>query len=499
MAKKPAQSAQSAQPSRTGAQKQSLGGINGLGTTSRMNLFSRLFSSLRNGFMFGGERDFYKVYGYKRDLNPEDLLAKYERQDITSRIVNTPVEETWAYPPKIKSDDKVFAESWDSLKSQVWASGLWPALTQADKLCAFGEFSVLWIGLPGSPANPAPGNVVSERIGYLTAYGATNAKIDEFEIDPQNPRFGMPKIYSLKTSDASTTTNVHYSRVVHICDAPLQGKCFGIPRLNHVYNLLDDILKIGGGSAETYWLTANRGMQIDVDKDMDLDTDSAAELTAELDEFQHQLRRYIRTRGVKINTLGAEVADPAGVFSVLMALLAATTGIPQRILMGAEAGQLASEQDRSNWAEYMTRRHKQFAEPYVLRPLIDRFTALGILPATKAVIEFEWPSTFHQSPLERAQTMAQFARSVINLSRETEKSFPICTLKEARRALDLPEEVEKGDKLPDPPPEPVATGPFGKPIAGAPKQPTPAPKPPKGNEQEQEQEQVEHRQVEQIT
>src|SRR5690606_26347609 len=87
---------------------------------------------------------------------------------------------------------------------------------------------------------------------------------------------------------------VHHSRVVHIVDRPLQGQIESEPRLAQVYNLLEDLAKIAGGSAELFWITSNRGMQVDVDEEMELEPDSANALSEELDEFHHGLRRFIR-------------------------------------------------------------------------------------------------------------------------------------------------------------------------------------------------------------
>src|SRR5690606_33041328 len=126
---------------------------------------------------------------------------------------------------------------------------------------------------------------------------------------------------------------VHASRVVHIAENCLENNVFGSPRIERVYNLLDDLLKVVGGSAETYWLTGNRGIHIDIDKDMEMDPTDEKNLTDEVEEYQHQQRRFIRTRGGKVTNLGTDVADPTGVFNVLIAMLSGATGIPKRILI----------------------------------------------------------------------------------------------------------------------------------------------------------------------
>ena len=84
----------------------------------------------------------------------------------------------------------------------------------------------------------------------------------------------MPKTYTLDLSSPDLTginsstvrkVEVHYSRILHVAEGVLQNSYKGEPRLSRVFNLLDDLMKVAGGSAETFWLTANRGLQADID------------------------------------------------------------------------------------------------------------------------------------------------------------------------------------------------------------------------------------------
>jgi hypothetical protein len=197
---------------------------------------------------------------------------------------------------------------------------------------------------------------------------------------------------------------------------------------------------------------------------MELDSEDAKALSDEIDEYQHQLRRVLRTRGVKVDTLGSEVADPRGIFQTLLSDLAASTNIPQRILIGSEAGQLASEQDRANWADYIERRRKVFGQPYILKPTLRALEGLGYLSkdtADKAT--WEWPEAFHTSPLEESNIEAAEARAVVNLTRRNQYGNPLISDEEARRMLKFPSKVPAGETLPK---APVVKGAFGNP-AGA--------------------------------
>lgn len=427
-------------------------------------LLSRLGLSRLAGLMFGDRRKTYEVFGYPQNLTFSHLLAKYQRQDLASRIVDMPPEEMWAHPPTL-TEMRGVKEKWEEFVSKTM---LWQRVIQADKLLSFGPLAILWVGMRGDSKAPAPQISSLDDVLYVQAYGGDNVKIKMYEDNTQNPRYGQPTLYQVQVGpeNQTRTVEVHHSRLVHIVDRPLQGLMYGEPRLAQIYNVLDDLLKVGGGAAEMFWLTANRGMQIDVDKEMQLQQGDAEALQDELDEFQHQLRRYIRTRGVKITTLGSDVADPTGVFSTLLAILAGSTSIPQRILTGAEAGQLASEQDRANWADYMERRRRVFGEPYIIRPIFqlleDRqyFTKETTSKAKLGTPDsvFKWSEAFHMSPLEDARTLAEKARATVNFSRRAQFGDPLISDEECRVILGLPDKPESGDTMPKAPVKPVNPG-----------------------------------------
>lgn len=406
------------------------------------SLVSRALLATRAGLQFGGDRDLYKVYGYPRVLKEKDLYDKYKRQDIASTVVDRPAEALWTDPPQVRADE-TFSKSWDKF---VQENDIWTTILRADKLLGMEKYVILLLGLPGDSEKPAPKG--AKKPSFIQVYGGSYAQITKYNTDASKPDFGYPAEYELKlsTDEGSHTVlnsiKVHSSRVIHLTNELLESRIFSQPRLVKGYNILEDIMKVAGGSAETFWLTANRGMQVDVDKDMELSAQDAADLSDEVEEFHHQLRRIIRTRGVKINTLGSDVADPHGVFATQISLLAATYKIPQRILMGAEAGQLASEQDRANWAVSIQERRDSFAEPYILKPIVSRLVEVGLLQAPSAPLEFLWPEAFKVSPLERAQTMAQTARAVVNLSRQAQYGHPIVTTDEARAVVGLPPNSE---------------------------------------------------------
>lgn len=396
------------------------------------------------GSMFGGTRNLYDVYGYSTTVSYKDILAKYHRQDITARVIDAPASALWDNPPKITSKVAGFQDAWDDLVRQM---DLWQVLSRADKLAGMGEYAVLLMGVdtPGKLASPTIRREGTKLL-YLQPYAVDTVTIKELVSDANNARFMLPELYTITPGNdavqgaslkVAPSFDVHADRVLHVVENPLTNTVYGTPRGVKIYNLLEDMLKIVGGTAETFWLTANRGMQLDIDKDMSLTAEDEANLTEEMEEYYNQLRRTIRTRGVNIKTLDGSVPNPKQVFEMLISLISGTTGIPKRILIGSEAGQLASEQDRSNWAERIEERRSSFGTPTITQQIL-LLGKLGVLPEVTAdQIIVNWPDAFKLSPLERSETSANFAKSANNLSKVMEADTSLVSRDEARKALGL--------------------------------------------------------------
>lgn len=394
---------------------------------SLSDILGRLRMAFAGGFQANGKRDLYNTYGWTRTIQHRDFVSKYLRQDITQRIIQAPVNALWSDPPEV-TGDTAFQKAWDNLVAKTM---VFSELQRVDILSGLGRYSILLIGInDGKTLDKPVVRKEGSEVIYLQPYAEGSVDIKTFDENPGSPRFGLPIFYTITPGAFQTGINtqtsvsdgiassfvVHYSRLLHIAEGALESKVFGHSRLESVYNVLDDILKVTGGSAEMFWLSANRGLHINVDKDMELKGADADALADEVDEYTNELRRVIRTRGVEVKSLGSEVADPRGVFDVQLSLLAANTGIPKRVLMGSEAGQLASQQDRANWAIQVEMRISSHGQPTILIPLIRILIDMGVLPIPSNMA-IEWPDAFKMNPLERAQTSAQMARSAANLSK----------------------------------------------------------------------------------
>ncbi len=442
------------------------------GSMMRMltGLVSRFQLANLAGLQFGGKRDLYGIFGYRKLLTPDDFLAKYIRQDIASRIIDAPPDATWSHPPTLLAEEGIVT-AWEAIDK---AHDLFGALNRVDRLSRLNQFSLLILGLDdGGKLNRAARKDTEHKLISLRTVGARQVDTVQFVTNRGDPRFGLPESYKIRFDDPQTKSStagsikvkgmkdieVHHSRLIHVVEKPLEDMVFGIPIMEKIYNLLDDLLKVGGGASEMFWLAANQGLQADIDKDMEIDPADAKALSEELDEFQHQLRRYVRTRGVTLKVLDSKSTSPSDIFAMLLGLISGTTGIPKRILLGSEAGELASAQDRANWAERIDERRSLFCEPRMLRPLVVLMQSLGLIP--EGEVEFEWPSAFIQNPLEMGQTMAQTARAIGNISRQTGNQTPmqLTSVKEGREIIGLEGDLPESDILDTTPPDEPQGGP----------------------------------------
>lgn len=403
------------------------------------------------GVGFAGDRDIWTEAGYRTDLEYEHYRAVYDRQDIGGKIVDLPAMDTWRRGYEIRDGvfapggedtsrtDTEFVVSFRALDARV---GIRAALSKGDRISGIGRYGVVFLGFDDVGREEWKNPVKTEgerRLVYLRAFAEGRATIASFVRDATSADFGLPETYEINFGDDIGTALVHYSRVLHIADDPIDDEVYGTPRLQRVYNRLYDLLKVVAGSSESFWQTMNRGLHADVRDDAELDPDDESALEEELDEYYHGLRRYIRTSGIDINPLGTDTADPSGMFNVLVSLISAASDIPQRILIGSERGDLASTQDESNWNKVVSDRQANHAEPNILRPLIDRLVTYGVIPAPESgEYSVEWRSLYERSDVEIAEIADKVAGAVQKVAPAGSPDLVITPDEFRTRYLDLP-------------------------------------------------------------
>jgi hypothetical protein len=366
---------------------------------SRTMLEDRLGKSYYPSTGGGAKRDLYKTLGYLLIPEFNDYYARYRRQDVAKRIVDAPVSASWRKKPAITElelgeKQTEFEKGWLKLQRD---KRVFHYLSRGDRIAGIGRFGIILLGFgDGMPLNKPVGQ--GKALHYLRPYTESSIEVLKWEENTKNERYGLPLIYGITTNVRGSSVGqgkaigVHYSRTIHIAEGLVDDDVLGTPRLEAVLNRLHDIELISGGSSEMFWRGGFPGYAFKLEPDAQVDPQALEDLEDEIQDYLHELQRYIRLQGIDVKALEVQVADPSSHIDMLISLISAATGIPKRILTGSERGELASSQDERAWADRIDERRKDHCEPVILRAFIDKMILTGVLPApSSGDYQVVWP------------------------------------------------------------------------------------------------------------
>lgn len=404
-----------------------------LDATALNNLLGRSrFMQRLAGIQYGGNRDIYKVAGYPAQdkITFGHFWGLFTRGDVAGRIVDMPAKTTWRTPPEVSEADKPdgtpFTKAFTELAKRL---RLWQYFARVDRVAGIGRYGVLMIGTSGvtdqelkTPLERVTG---PDQLIYLSVYHEGNAEIVDWETDPGNKRFGLPKTYRLKISSSESRAFVtgsgellvHASRVLHVAEDVLEDDVYGRPRLERAFNRLFDLDKVAASTGEAYWQLASRILQAKVDPSAEITATQLKELDEKLGELTHDLKRQFYGQGVELGWLESTPPNVQQVADFYFSLIAGASGIPKRILFGSELGELASTTDQATYVGMINERQEQFAEPMILRAFIDKMIEIKALPRPKdGEYQIIWPALFEESDTARADASLKRAQTAAALT-----------------------------------------------------------------------------------
>lgn len=375
----------------------------------------------RLGLSYEGKRDIYSSLGYpKEDPTFADYWQRYQRQDIARAVIDRPIEATWHDVIAVRtvaSDDETdkLVQAWKEMDKKL---KLKEKFSQLDKLASLGHYAVMLIGFDDVSDRQKFAEPVSEgerKIKYVKPISEANAAVESYEERPDNERYGLPKFYKIQlTKPGSKKTyslRVHYSRILHVAYGTLENEVKGQPVLKSIYNRLIDLEKLVGGSAEMFWRGARPGYQGQIDPEHIMGEKEEEKLRSQIDEYEHDLRRILVSQGIELNPLGAQVSDPEKHVDVQVEMISAVTGIPKRILMGSERGELSSAQDQGAWKEIVISRRVERAERKILSPFVDMCMKYKVLETVDDWV-IDWADLFAPSEKDRVEIGRMRAQAI---------------------------------------------------------------------------------------
>lgn len=274
-----------------------------------------------------------------------------------------------------------------------------------------------YTGVQFSPVSQPTGKGSGKReLLFLRAFDESLVQIVQYEASPYNRRYGLPVMYTITLNDPrekhtgvglpQATVRVHWSRVIHVADKLGASEIFGVPAMRPNLNCLLNINKILGSSGEGYWKGAFMGISFETHPTLGGEAQvNVTNLRQQMWKFQNDLQRFLISTGMTAKTLAPQVTDPTPHIDVNTQMICVETGMPQRIFMGSERGELASSQDKDTWEQRLVYRRKMHVTPRIIVPFVDRLITCKVLPEPESY-KVKWPTVDNMAETDKA-TIAQ--------------------------------------------------------------------------------------------
>lgn len=380
-------------------------------------------------------RDIDRECGHPTDISIEDYKKSYERGDIAARVIEIFPQETWKKDPdvyEVEGDNiTAFEEAWDKLQKEF---NIISYLQRIDIMSGIGRFGLLLLGIDDGQPLDQPVASLDEKgltktpgtnkLIYLRCFDESVVTVKTLETDVTNPRYGQPVLYSVSFGETASTPqgtitttlkDVHWSRVIHICDNRTDSEVYGQPRLKRVWDRIYDLKKTVGGAGEMFWRGGFPGLSIEsqprvTGEEFEFDPEKTKDA---IEDYQRGFKRYLALVGMTTKSLAPQIADPTKHMEAQIRLIAVAWGIPWRVLMGSEVGQLASQEDSSNWNERVRRRQETYAGPYILFAVIKRLIAFGALPPVgEDGVNVQWPDLATPTEMDKASVAEKMTNAI---------------------------------------------------------------------------------------
>ena len=390
-------------------------------------------------------RDIDDECGYPKtgDIDAEMYRVMYDREGIATRVVEVEPKESWQVTPDVyetfEQEETAFEAAWNGLPKQVATSEIpsyyndeklspvWEYLRRVDILSGVGHFGVLLIGLDdGKDLNERVEPRDGMKVLYLRAFDESLVHITRYDQDPTSSRYGEPVAYNLTFYEYQSNTEgvaaagvtmqtaeVHWTRVIHVADNRGSSEVIGVPRQRPVWNRLYDLRKLYGGSAEMFWRGAFPGISLETHPMLggDVKVDATA-VRKEMIDYMEGLQRYLLSKGMTAKSLAPQVADPSNHIDAILTAICIRLGIPKRIFMGSERGELSSNQDEGAWDNRIDERRNNYLTPHVICPFVDRLIWYGVLPVPAEGYHVDWPERDYLKPKDKADIAFTLTRSI---------------------------------------------------------------------------------------
>lgn len=268
----------------------------------------------------------------------------------------------------------------------------------------------------GEEGAEAPAFEAKRRLVGLRVFPEALAQVTQWESNPSSPRVGMPTMYLLTFNDprvasqtgiglTTATKEVHWTRVIHVAD--LEGspnEWAGLPACQQVRREILSLQKIYGASGEGYWKAAFHILSAETHPQLGGDVRvNETKMRDVFERLTNGLQRDFLGKGFSLKAVAPAMTDPTPHKDLAIQAICIKLGVPQRVFMGSERGELASSQDDAAWNDRLKFRQEIHITPRIIVPFIDRLIWLGVLaPPGEDGYHVDWPDLTSETSMEKA-------------------------------------------------------------------------------------------------
>lgn len=436
--------------------------------------------SMAKCFMAGGSIDSkrpgaWNNYGYKEHLEFEDFYRLWRRNAIANALVARTVNKCWQdYPEMIQGDiedkDKTSTKWEKAFKAFDKKHDLWESMVEADTYRLVGGCSALILQVADDKewSESLTTSKNDKRFHKFIPAWKGQLTPTEYDDDQKSLTFGEVKMWSFNelavgetgVNGRSRQLSIHPDRIILLGDYDT-----GLSKFEASYNSFVNLEKIEGGSGESFLKNASRQLAINFTKDVDLSAIAMAhnrpvkDIQKIFDQITTNMNlgldQSILTQGADVKPLVATVPDPKEHHSISLQSACAPFECPSKIVIGNQAGQLASGEDKKEWAETcMGRRTKDLSK--IITIVVRHLQKFGFIGATDFAVK--WSNLAEASEaekMERALKMAEInAKNMISgdITYSTEEIRDASGHDNDEPVEKLPEGEPTDDNLDDPDP-----------------------------------------------
>lgn len=404
-------------------------------------------------------------FGYPRRIDFNQFYKAYKRFALGNAAVERIIEKCWEDYPTIiegaESEEATTETSWEK-EVKTFLTKNWQSIIEVDRRNLVGKYSALILQVADGKQWHEPiedGSLTNLGVrGLVKFIPAWESQLlpETYQEDVTKPDYGEPITYSFRESgfgkSRGRTVTIHKSRVIILNEGGEKNQPeTGISLLESGFNKLLDIEKTSGGAAEGFLKNASRQLGISLTKEVNLQTleqsakaqgyNSLSEaMNAKIEKLNCGTDSALVTQEGQAQILSVSPADPKPSWEVSVNEFASSIRIPFTILVGQQTGRLASDEDKSAYAQRCQARRRTVLTAY-LQDIVERLIYCGIFtPPTKQGFSVVWSDLLAPGQKEKIAN----AKELANVAQTTQQAF-------GRSAI-LPDEIrtELGlEALPD--------------------------------------------------